>query len=69
MFLCRRAQAQAVAAVVAPRGRTIPPRRDQGNAPKALTLVFRLRAPAQTSLWEVCDAPQGHFKERRGAIA
>jgi hypothetical protein len=44
MFLCRCAQAQAVTAAAAPRGRTIPPRRDQGDAPKALTLAFRLRA-------------------------
>ena len=31
-------------AVAAPRGHTIRPRRDQGNAPQALALAFRLRA-------------------------
>ena len=41
MFLCRCAQAQAVTAAAAPRGRPIPPRRDQGNAPWALTLALQ----------------------------
>jgi hypothetical protein len=42
-----------VTAVAAPRGRTIPPRRDQGNAPQALTLAFRLRAVLRP------EAPKG----------
>ena len=36
-----------------PKGRTIPPRWDQGNAPKALTLAFRLRAVLRP------EAPKG----------
>jgi hypothetical protein len=29
----------------------------------------RQRGLAQTSLFEVCDAPKGHFKERGSALA
>ena len=68
MFLCRRAQAQAVTAVAAPRGRTISPRRAQCNAPKAQALAFRVPAALRP------EAPKGRptaaqanglgFKER-----
>ena len=36
-----------------PKGRTIPQRRDQGNAPQALALAFRLRAVSRP------EAPKG----------